>query len=218
MQLVIADKNYSTWSMRPWLLLTAYDVAFEEILESLEPDETLRQRLLQHSPSARVPVLLDGDLCVWDSLAICEYISEHYLNGRGYPQDAKCRAQARAVVAEMHSGFSALRAALPMNCRARRKLPLTAAVLADIQRIDEIWSHYPQQNSTDFLFGDFSIADCFYAPVAMRFLTYADIPLSEKAQQYWQRLCVHPAVVAWQQAALCETSIVHKDEAGEEIK
>lgn len=217
MQLIIGNKNYSTWSMRPWLLLTAFNLPFDEQMEYLEPKDTLRQRLLQYSPSARVPVLIDGDLHVWDTLAICEYVNERYLNGRGYPADLTARAQARALVAEMHAGFSDLRNALPMNIRVRRRLVLSEAVRADIRRIDDIWSHYPAQHGGDWLFEEFSIADCFYAPVAMRFLTYEGVELSAAARQYWQRLSDHPAVQAWRQGAVAETQTVQQDEAGTEI-
>ena len=219
MQLVIGDKNYSTWSMRPWLLLTAFNVPFEEKMELLSPHDTLAARLLRYSPSVRVPVLLDGELTVWDTLAICEYISEHYLDGRGWPRDVRARAQARAVTAEMHASFSALRGALPMNLRARRRLPLSEAVRADIRRIDDIWTQYPRHHSNGggWLFGDFSIADCFFAPVAMRFLTYVGVELSEAAWRYQQHISECDAVKKWRAEAATEDNIVAKDEAGEEL-
>lgn len=218
LRLIIGNKNYSTWSMRPWLLLTAFQVPFEEQMESLAPAETLRERLLRHSPSARVPVLVDGAVHVWDSLAICEYVSERYLQGGGYPEEAAARAMARTLSAEMHAGFSALRDALPMNIRARRRVELDKKVHHDIVRIDAIWSQVPAQYEGGYLCGRFSIADCFYAPVAMRFATYAGINLSAAAQDYQQRLYAHPAVAAWRQAALTETEIVPIDEAGEEVQ
>lgn len=224
LRLIIGNKNYSTWSMRPWVFLKAFEVEFEEHLELLTPADTVRERLLRHSPSARVPVLQDGELRVWDSLAICEYVSERYLNGGGYPADAVARAEARVLTAEMHAGFAHLRDALPMNIRAKRRVELDKKVRADIARIDEIWSHYParyqsksQNNEDGWLCGRFSIADCFYAPVAMRFATYADIALSNAATHYWQRLCAHPAVQAWRQGGLAEDGIVPVDEAGEDI-
>lgn len=116
LKLVIGNKNYSSWSLRPWLLLTHFGIEFDEILVSLAP-LNLEKRLLHYSPSARVPVLMDGEHIVWDSLAICEYVSEKCLQGRGWPQDINLRASARSRVAEMHSGFAALRTELPMNCR-----------------------------------------------------------------------------------------------------
>lgn len=241
MRLIIGNKNYSTWSMRPWLLLTAFETPFEETVENLAPPQTLTARLLKYSPSARVPVLQDGEVCIWDSLAICEYVNERCLNGRGYPAAAPARAEARALVCEMHAGFAALRAALPMNIRAKRRVNLSEAVRADIRRIDDIWRETPArygpspsnnggegdgENGGGFLFGAFSIADCFYAPVAMRFATYTDaeggteggIKLSPLAQAYAERLRAHAAVAAWTRGALAETQIVPKDETGEEVK
>jgi len=216
MKLVIGNKNYSSWSLRPWLLLSAFDLEFEEVQESLL-SEGIKERFGQYSPSCRVPVLIDEKLSVWDSLAICEYVSEKYLQGRGWPEDLGQRAEARAICAEMHSGFMALRDEMPMNCRATRKLELSAAAQADISRIDSIWSHYTQQNGHLglWLFGDFSIADCFFAPVAFRFATYG-ISLSATAQKYSSLLLNHQSVVAWKEAALTETEIILRDEAGVE--
>ena len=221
LKLIIGNKNYSTWSMRPWLLLTAFEVPFEEYVEFLAPQETLRRRLLTHSPSARVPVLVDGDLYVWDSLAICEYISEQHLQGGGYPAEATARARARTLAAEMHAGFSALRDAMPMNIRARRRVEIGKAVQRDIARIDEIWAQAAAQRGDGkggWLCGRFSIADCFYAPVAMRFATYEGIELSAAADAYRQRLCAHPAVQKWCTGALAEDGIVPVDEVGEEVQ
>ena len=214
MKLVIGNKNYSTWSLRPWFFLTAFNLEFEEIQESLSQDG-IKERFGKYSPSCKVPVLIDGDLSVWDSLAICEYVSEKYLNGRGWPEDIKLRAQARAIVSEMHSGFSALRNEMPMNVRATRKLEPSSAALTDIARIDSIWSHYTTQNAHigPWLFGEFSIADCFFAPVASRFATYGT-PLSPAAQQYANRLLNHESFTAWIEAAKMETEIDPEDEAG----
>ncbi len=213
MQLVIGNKNYSTWSLRPWLLLTAYGVEFEEVQESLLLDG-LTERLGQYSPTSRVPVLLDGDLCVWDSLAICEYVSEAYLNGAGWPGDVHVRAQARALTAEMHSGFSALRAEMPMNIRARRRITPSEQALADVRRINDIWSGYTAESR--WLFGDFGIVDSFYAPVALRFETY-EVELSMAARAYQQHLLSHFATRQWIDAALQETEVVAEDEAGEPV-
>ncbi len=208
MKLVIGNKNYSTWSLRPWLFLKHFDVPFNEVMESLRA-EGLSERLAVHSPSKRVPVLVDDGLSVWDSLAICEYVSDKYLGGGGWPSDISKRALARAVSAEMHAGFGALRAELPMNLRAHRTVSLSDAAKRDIARIDELWS------SADgpWLFGDFSIADCMYAPVALRFPTY-DIALSEAATRYQREIREHPAIIEWTKAALTETEIVDEDEAG----
>ena len=214
MKLVIGNKNCSTWSLRPWLFLSAFGLDFEEIQESLRQDG-IKERFGKYSASCKVPVLIDGDLCVWDSLAICEYVSEKYLDGRGWPEDIMLRAQARAIVSEMHSGFSALRNEMPMNIRAARTLEPSSSALADIARIDSIWSHCTTQNAAigPWLFGEFSIADCFFAPVASRFATY-NTPLSPAAQQYADSLLSHTSFVQWIAAAKNETEIIPEDEAG----
>jgi len=196
--LVIGNKNYSSWSLRPWLLLKQFGVPFEEIKLPLDTPE-FYARLKQYSPAGRVPALLDGDLAVWDSLAICEYINERYLDGRGWPADPAARAHARSISAEMHAGFSALRNALPMNCRKRVATPaLDADVRHDIARIREIWREARMQYVTrgDFLFGEFSIADAIYAPVAIRFTSYA-IELGEVERRYVETLFALPALREW---------------------
>jgi glutathione S-transferase len=214
MKLVIGNKNYSTWSLRPWLLLSAFGLEFEEQQESLL-NEGLTARLAKHSPTSKVPVLVDGALTVWDSLAICEYLSEQYLDGRGWPADPQSRATARALCCEMHAGFAALRNELPMNCRASRRVHMSPDAAKDIARIDAIWSGYTRQNAVagPWLFGDFSIADCFFAPVALRFKTYG-VALSGQAQAYADRLLHHQHVVAWVQSAKAETEVIAEDEAG----
>ncbi|WP_166263372.1 glutathione S-transferase family protein [Marinobacter caseinilyticus] len=214
MKLVIGNKNYSSWSLRPWLLLSAFNVPFEEIQESLAPDG-LPQRFARYSPTRRVPVLMDGDLAVWDSLAICEYVSEQYLDGRGWPAEMSQRARARSVCAEIHAGLSGLRSALPMNCRAHRHVDLSAAAAADVARVDAMWSDCLAASSGKgpWLFGEFSIADCFYAPVALRFLTY-DVEISEAAQAYVSQLLGHPSVRRWLADAQRETEVIDNDEAG----
>jgi len=214
MKLVIGNKNYSSWSLRPWLLLSAFQVEFTEIQESLA-EAGIKERFEQYSPSGKVPVLVDEDLIVWDSLAICEYISEKYLAGKEWPEEINKRAGARAICAEMHSSFTALRNEMPMNCRATRKLELSSAAKVDIAQIDAIWSHYTEKNSASgpWLFGQFSIADCFFAPVAFRFSTYG-VSLSESAQRYSSHLLEHKSVVAWREAAQAETEIIPRDEAG----
>jgi glutathione S-transferase len=216
MELVIGNKNYSTWSLRAWLLLDAFELSYTEIQVSLV-QENIKERLGKYSDTSRVPVLIDGSLKVWDSLAICEYISENYLDGAGWPEKAKDRAIARSICAEMHSGFAALRAELPMNCRAKRKVDVSAAAKADIRRIEEIWSKYAAESEDGEirLFGRFSIADCFFAPVVLRFMTYG-ISLSAKAEAYANSLLQHRSVVRWVTLAKQETEIVVEDEAGEE--
>lgn len=212
MQLVIGNKNYSTWSLRPWLLLQAFDIEFEEVNESLR-HTGLRERLLRYSPTARVPVLIDGDLCVWDSLAICEYVNELYLDGAAWPESPEKRAQARAITCEMHSGFSALRSALPMNLRARRSVELSSAVHQDLQRVQAIFSGAEEGK---WLFGNFGIVDCFYAPLVLRLPTYG-IALEGQAEAYARRLRGHVAVQRWIAQSAMDTEYVVEDEAGEEI-
>jgi len=217
LKLVIAEKNYSTWSMRPWLLLRHFGVEFEEVYESFLPDETMRERFCAYSPTGQVPVLLDAGFAVWDSLAICEHVSETRLDGGGWPQDPSLRAEARAICAEIHSGLRGLRRSLPMNIRAKRRVDLDERTLADVRRVDEMWGRCARRNPDGWLFGEFSIADCFYAPVAMRFRTYVGLPLSEAAVGYAGRIAELPAVREWIDGALTETSVVPEDEAGEDM-
>ncbi|MEM9152247.1 MAG: glutathione S-transferase family protein [Cyanobacteria bacterium P01_F01_bin.3] len=212
MKLIIGNKNYSSWSLRAWLLLATFELEFEEVLESLR-QEGLQERLSQYSPTARVPVLVDGEITVWDSLAIGEYVSDKYLAGKGWPADIAARAEARAVCAEMHSGFTGLRSELPMNCRALRRVEPSASALADIARIDAIWSRCMTLYKGPWLFGEFSIADCFYAPVVLRFQTY-DISLSEAASRYQSFVLEDEVLGRWVEAGKAETEIVPEDEAG----
>lgn len=197
MELVIGNKNYSSWSLRPWLLLHSHSINFVEIHESLIQDN-IRSRLGKYSDSCKVPVLIDKGIRVWDSLSICEYISETYLNGDGWPRDAAGRAEARSIVSEMHSGFSALRKELPMNCRAVKKIQFSNNVEQDIQRVQSIWSKYvePDSNGTLRLFGRFNISDCFFAPVALRFNTYG-INLTGIAAEYQASILEHPSILEW---------------------
>ena len=215
MKLVIGNKNYSSWSLRAWLLLAHFNLDFEEVQESLRADG-LSARLAKYSPTCRVPVLINGDLAIWDSLAICEYVSEQFLSGKGWPKDVKLRAEARAICAEMHAGFMGLRSELPMNCRATRKIEPSTSAEQDIARIDVIWSNCMARNPGSWLYGDFSIADCFYAPVVMRFKTYG-VELSELAAQYEAFALEQAALNKWVDAALTETEIVPEDEAGSDV-
>lgn len=217
MKLVIGNKNYSSWSLRPWLLMKNAQLDFEEVQETLCA-QGIQDRFSQYSPSKRVPVLVDKELSVWDSLAICEYISENYMDGQGWPDDPAARAHARAVVCEMHASFSALRNELPMNCRAIRSVEETQACQKDIQRIDDIWANTPQRydKQQPWLFGRFSIADCFYAPVALRFVTY-QIALSDKAQAYANLLLANPWLQEWVAAGKAESEIIPEDEAGTDL-
>lgn len=217
MQLVIGNKNYSSWSLRPWLLMQHFGVTFEEINESLNANG-LSQRLNSYSPSNRVPVLIDERTVVWDSLAIGEYLIEQHLNGIGWPNDAHRRAYARSISAEMHAGFSALRNAMPMNIRATRRVDISAAVQTDLTRIAHIFGEARRAHHANgaWLAGEFSFADCMYAPVASRLKTYG-VSLGQAADEYVLMIHELPAMQRWISAAMTETEVVLEDEAGEPI-
>ena len=217
MKLVIGNKNYSSWSLRPWLLLAEFNIAFEEVQELLGQENT-RERLARYSPACKVPVLIDNGITVWDSLSICEYISERYLDGRGWPEDPGARACARSISAEMHSGFFAVRNELPMNCRSRKKVAMSETVSEEIGRIDQIWSDCRNTYLTagPWLFGHFSIADCMYAPVALRFQTYG-VHISSGSRAYMNNVLESGNIQAWVSAASDETEIQVKYEIGEDI-
>jgi glutathione S-transferase len=211
--LVIGNKNYSSWSLRAWLFMRHAGVEFEEIVIRLDTAET-RDELDRYGPSGRVPVLRHGKLCVWDSLAICEYVAE--LTGSGWPAAREARAVARSVSAEMHSGFTTLRSLWPMNARTRnRRTALTAALEADIERIDEIWNDCRGRfgGGGPWLFGDYSVADAMYAPVVLRFNTYG-ARISQAARWYMASVLEDGALQDWLQAAKQEPWIIDADEVG----
>ena len=215
MQLYIANQNYSSWSLRAWLILAQYELDAEVIKLTLFTDEFYRA-LEKVTPTAKVPVLVDGEIVVWESLAILEYVNEAYLDGKAWPTSASERAKARAIASEMHAGFGYLRNEMPMNCRAKRKVSLSAGALKDVARIDQLWSQQMTDYPEGFLFGDWSVADAMYAPVALRFETYG-IELSDQAKTYQQRLLQSPAMQLWLAQASTETDIVEEDEAGEAV-
>lgn len=215
MQLIIGNKNYSSWSQRPWLLLSVNRIPFEEIRIPLYTPAT-GSMLSEYTDAGKVPVLHDGDVVVWDSLAICEYVSEQYLDGEGWPVDYKSRAQARACSAEMHSGFFQVREKLPMNCRATgRKVDITPILEAEINRIIALWSSLRNQYAAagPWLFGGFSIADCMFAPVASRFRTY-DIALPGACSEYVEQLLSHEMLQAWYRQAEEESEVIELSEVG----
>lgn len=192
-------------------------VKFDEVLLQLDTD-SFYQQLQSISPTVKVPTLVDGGITVWDSLSICEYINDCYLSGAAWPQEPKQKAKARSLACEMHSGFHALRNALPMNIRARRYVELNPAVQQDIARIDSIWSQQmteftPSKNQGTWLFGEWSIADMMFAPVVMRFFTY-EIEVSQASRAYMEFIVSQPEMQAWITAAKAETEIVEADEAG----
>jgi len=207
-KLVIANRNYSSWSLRAWLHLAESDIEFEEIRIALFTGNW-HEEIARYSPGGRVPVLLDGDITVWDSMAIMEYVREQRPEAVGWPESAAARAHARSVSAEMHSGFLALRDELPQNLRARHKLDtgkLSDSCRQQIARIDEIWADCRRRYGGEgaWLFGDFSIADAMFAPVALRFVTYS-IPVSEPAQKFVDAICNLESVQRWIEAARAET-------------
>ena len=204
--LVIGNKNYSSWSLRPWLVLRQAGIPFREVRVPLYTPESLAE-LRRWSPSGLVPLLQDGDLKVWDSLAICEYLHERFPEHRLWPADGAARAVARSVSAEMHAGFGALRQAMVMNIN--RRYPdkgRTPECLQDVARILALWTDCRARFGAggDFLFGGFSIADALYAPVALRFRTYA-VPLEGAARAYADALLALPALQEWVTAAEAET-------------
>ena len=222
LKLYIGNKNYSSWSMRPWVLMRQAGIPFQEVMlrfDSLAPGSAFKGGVAQVSPAGRVPVLLDDDLAVWDSLAICEYLAERFPELSLWPRDTRARARARSVCAEMHSGFSALREHCGMNVEAQlpeigqkiwREQP---AVRADVERIVAMWSEllaaHPHEQG--MLFGQFSIADAFYAPVCIRIGTYA-LPVPPAVAAYVARVRALPAVQAWVADALAEQDFVPFDE------
>ena len=216
-QLVIGNKNYSSWSMRAWVLLTHFRIEFEEIRIPLFTED-YQLALARYSPSLKVPALVGDELTLWDSLAISEYISEKYLQGGALPEDQSIRAVCRAYCYEMHSGFFEIRNQLPMNCRQRRRINISAALQGEIDRMDVLWSEAfsSRVSDEDYLFGKFSMADSFFAPVASRFRTYG-IELSAPAQAYAERLLNNPAVEAWVKGAKSESESLPDFEMGVEI-
>ena len=209
--LIIANKNYSSWSLRAWLALAQAGIVFDEVRIALGMPDT-KEKLLGYSPAGKVPVLIDGSAKVWESIAICEYAAERWPEKRLWPADRAARAHARSVSAEMHAGFAALRAAMPMNCRSRYPgKGRSAAVDADIARIEALWSDCLKRHGGPFLFGAFSIADAMYAPVVSRFLTY-DVKLVGALQQYAQAVLELPAMREWYAAGAAEPEFLAEDE------
>ena len=219
LQLIIGNKNYSSWSMRAWVLMTQLRMRFEEVYVRLDlaPDSAFRREVARHSPAGRVPVLVDEGFAGWDTLAIAEYLHDKFPQAGVWPRDSKARARARSIVAEMHSGFGALRSHCPMNIEASlpevgaRILAEQPAVGADLTRIDAMWCDALTASGGPFLFGDFCAADAFYAPVAMRIRSYR-LPMSPQAAAYVERLATAPAVARWIADALAEADFIPEDE------
>jgi glutathione S-transferase len=212
--LVIGNKNYSSWSMRPWVALKARDIAFEEVLIPLYTGEADKQRLLGFSPSGKVPALVDGDVTVWDSLAIIEYAAERFPQARLWPEDRAARAHARSISAEMHSGFAALRNECGMNLhRPVGAKPLSDNARADVARIQQIWAECRERygKAGPYLFGAFSAGDAMYAPVVHRFRTYA-IDVTPVARDYMTAMTSLPAFRQWTSDGLAETLVIERFE------
>ena len=191
--LVIGNRNYSSWSLRPWLFMKQNAISFEEVCIPLYQAGS-KERLLRYSPSGKVPVLVEGEIRIWDSLAILEYLAETHPGTRGWPADTVARATARSVCAEMHSGFPALRESLSMNVRkvfAPRTWP--AEVGSEIERVQSLWQSCRERHGTggQFLFGHFSAADAMYAPVEWRFIGYS-VPLAPAARAYCDAMLALP--------------------------
>ncbi len=217
MKLIIGNKNYSSWSLRPWLLLRHFNIDFEEIRIPLFSGD-FAATLARYTDAGKVPVLHDGELVVWDSLAICEYINETYLDGRGWPTDATPRAEARSASAEMHSSFMQIREHMPMNCRSQRDIDLTPEIIDEVHRVDDLWQtlRNKYRGQGEWLCGDFSIADCMYAPMASRFFSYHP-PLSGTSLDYVDRLINHPQMQRWYSAAAAEAEVISQSEVGRDI-
>jgi glutathione S-transferase len=203
--LVLANKGYSSWSMRPWMVLKHFEIPFEEIVIPMDRPET-RAEILRYAPSGKCPSLRDGSISVWDSLAIIEYVAEAYPVFPIWPRGTQARAYARSLAAEMHSGFTALRRECPMNIRRpRRAIDVSDEVLADVKRIDEAFTDARKRfgGAGEFLFGEFSAGDAMFAPVVNRFDTY-DLPVSDTTRAYMAAVKALPAWHEWERDAHAE--------------
>ncbi|MBW4422907.1 MAG: glutathione S-transferase family protein [Nostoc desertorum CM1-VF14] len=212
--LVIGNKNYSSWSLRPWLAMKQFGLEFNEIRIPLYKSPDYSAKIRQYSPAGKVPVLLHDMQTVWDSLAICEYLAETFPTLQFWPEDKAARAFARSISAEMHSGFQNLRQNMSMNCRT--KYPgkgLASGVQQDIDRITSIWQESRQKfgDGGNFLFGHFAIADAFFAPVVVRFVTY-DVQLDPVSRDYVEAVLALPAMQEWIKAAKNETETISQYE------
>jgi len=210
--LIIGNKNYSSWSLRPWLAMKQSGIEFLEVRIPLDTPTT-QQEILKYSPAGKVPVLKHGNLIIWDSLAICEYVAELFPQANLWTQDIEKRAIARCVSAEMHSGFSNLRQHMPMNCRARLPGKGIQPAQADIKRITTIWRECREKfvNEGDFLFGSFTIADAMFAPVTSRFITY-DVQLDPISSAYVEQIYSLLPMQEWLKTASLESEYLEQEE------
>ena len=220
MQLYIGNKNYSSWSLRPWLLMTEVGIPFEEVrvrFDSFDAGSAFKTEILQHNPTGRVPVLVDDNFAVWDTLAIAEYLAERFPDKHLWPADRLCRARARSVCAEMHSGFGALRTHFGMNIEAhlpdvgRRVLAEQPAARQDLARIVAMWSGLLADSGGPLLFGQFTIADAYFAPVVSRITTYG-LPVPPRVAAWVEQIFAAPGVAAWVSDALAERDFLDFEE------
>jgi glutathione S-transferase len=219
MQLVIGNKNYSSWSMRPWVLMRQLGLTFEEhkLRFDFSANSPFRQAVARVSPAGTVPVLVDNGFSVWDSLAIAEYVHDKFPQAGVWPVDAQARARARCLAAEMHSGFGALRSHCPMNIEAdlaavgAKLWAEQDAVRANVARIESMWAEALAKSGGPYLLGNFSAADAMYAPVCMRMRSYG-LPISAGTRAYVERMVATPAVAAWMADALAEQDFIAEDE------
>ena len=213
LKLIIGNKNYSTWSLRPWVFMCQNNMEFDEELVSLFVEDT-NDKLSDYDSDFKVPVLQDGDLTVWDSLSILEYLSENYLDGGGYPEDVKARALARSISNEMHSSFFNVRNELPMNCRKKfSNIELSDGAKQEVARIVDIWTMCRVEfgKGGEWLFGRYSIADAMFAPIAIRLAGYS-IQLDGVAEAYVQSVLRQPCIIDWMKQGRMEKEIIDEDE------
>jgi glutathione S-transferase len=219
MKLYIGNKNYSSWSLRPWVVMTHFGIPFEEVrlTLSLDEDSAMKRTLAPLTPAGRVPLLVDGELAVWDSLAIVEYLAERFPEHAIWPRERGRRARARSLCAEMHAGFGALRELWPMNVElrmpevGRRTLLESAALRRDVARVESLWRDALAASGGPFLMGAFGALDAYYAPVVLRFRSYAP-QLAADVAGYVERVCASPAVARWIDEALAEHEFIEFDE------
>jgi len=220
LKLYIGNKNYSSWSMRPWVLLKQAGIAFEEIMlrfDAFTPGSQFKTTIGKINPVAKVPVLVDGEQVVWDTLAIAEYVAEQFPESHLWPQNKAARARGRSICAEMHSGFTGLRSHCPMNIEAR--LPEVGALIwrdqpavrADVARLVAMWQTLLRQYGGPMLLGEFSVADAYFAPICTRLLTYA-LPVPDDVAVYVERVCALPGVKAWMDGACAEHDFLDFEE------